>query len=323
MIKEKILSALLAVGFTVAISIALAAVSTGIYESYGMGIFVVTPMVCGAISVLIYNRKGKKLSGESLFVSFLSGCFSLIGFIVVGLEGLICLVMVLPLALPLFLLGGFLGFLLSRAIRRRMNTDIASFILVALVPFFMGFESRKDDQAPVRSVVTKIVIEGDVERVWSEVVGFTPIPEPENFLFKIGIAYPKSARIEGTGIGAIRYCNFSTGTFVEPITHWEENKRLAFDVSEQPLPMTEVSPYAGIHPPHLDWAVLSERGEFLLNDLGDGRIELVGTTWFHTVMEPETYWGWLSDIMIHTIHKRVLDHIKTVVETEGDSESAQ
>ncbi len=322
MVKEKVLSALIAVVCTVGIAIALTAVSTGFYESYSMGVFVATPIVCGVVSVLAYNRRGKKLLGESLFVSFLSGCFSLIGFILVGLEGLICLVMVLPLALPLFVFGGFLGFLLSRAIRRRMNSDIASFVLVALVPFFMGFENRIDEQATVREVASKIVIEGNIENVRSEVVGFTPIPEPENLLFKIGIAYPKSARIEGTGVGAIRYCNFSTGTFVEPITHWEENKRLAFVVAEQPLPMTEVSPYVGIHPPHLDWAVISERGEFLLNDLGDGKIELVGTTWFHTVMEPEPYWGWLSDRMIHAIHARVLNHIKTTVEQGSESDES-
>lgn len=32
--------------------------------------------------------------------------------------------------------------------------------------------------------------------------------------------------------GAIRYCEFSTGVFVEPITvRWEESSRLSFDVS--------------------------------------------------------------------------------------------
>lgn len=317
MIKEKILSALIAVGVTVATAILLATLSTVLFESYGLGIFVTTPIVCGAISVLIYNRKGKKQLRESLFVSFLSGCFSLVGFIVVGLEGLICLVMVLPLAIPLFILGGFLGFLISRAIRRRMHSDILSVLFVSLVPFLMGFEDRSGEPAPLRSVVTKVVIQGDVDRVWREVVGFTPIPEPRNLLFRLGIAYPKSARIEGEGVGAIRYCDFSTGTFVEPVTYWEANKRLAFEVAEQPVPMTEISPYTGIHPPHLDWAVVSERGEFLLTDLGGGRVELAGTTWFHTVMKPEPYWGWLSDMMIHTIHKRVLNHIKTVVEKEG------
>jgi hypothetical protein len=69
-----------------------------------------------------------------------------------------------------------------------------------------------------------------VQDVWREVIAFSPIPEPQEFMFRLGVAYPMNAKITGEGVGAIRYCNFSTGSFVEPITHWEEHKRLAFDV---------------------------------------------------------------------------------------------
>jgi hypothetical protein len=35
----------------------------------------------------------------------------------------------------------------------------------------------------------------------------------------------------------VRYCVFSTGPFVEPITVWEPGRRLGFDVAQQPPPM--------------------------------------------------------------------------------------
>ncbi|MFG0250855.1 MAG: hypothetical protein ACF8OB_18360, partial [Phycisphaeraceae bacterium JB051] len=111
-----------------------------------------------------------------------------------------------------------------------------------------------------------------------------------------------------------RYCNFSTGSFVEPITVWRENDLLAFDVSEQPIPMTEMTPYTGIHPPHLDWAFISHQGQFKLNQLEGGKVQLVGTTWFHTEIGPEFYWGSICQELIHIIHLRVLNHIKTSVE---------
>ncbi|MEN8662041.1 MAG: hypothetical protein ACN4GF_09335 [Lentimonas sp.] len=120
-------------------------------------------------------------------------------------------------------------------------------------------------------------------------IAFPHIPEPIEFLFKLGSAYPTHAEIKGQGVGAVRHCNYTTGTFVEPITHWEPNKRLAFDVSEQPTPMTEISFHEHIHPPHLDWALRSQKGEFRLNDRGDGTIEQSSTTWFHVRMEPEPY----------------------------------
>ena len=76
------------------------------------------------------------------------------------------------------------------------------------------------------------------------------------------------------------------------------------------------SDVAAIHPPHLDWAVRSERGEFLIVQQKDGTVKLLGTTWFHVKMRPECYWGWISDQMIHMIHTRVLSHIKQSVETD-------
>jgi len=43
--------------------------------------------------------------------------------------------------------------------------------------------------------------------------------------------------------------------------------------------------------------------------------ELTGTTWYRIRIEPEPYWGWITDKMIEMIHMRVLNHIKYTVET--------
>lgn len=314
--KEKILSALAAIVVTAIISLILGILSTEFFEVYGSGIFIATPLICGAASVLIYNRKGQKSVSSSASVSILSGCITLLGFLIVGFEGVICLIMAIPVMLPLYIVGGLIAYPISRAIGRKLYGDLVTILLIAFVPLFMGFESRQPYVSQIRDVTTTVVITGDINDVWHEVIAFSHIPEPTEFLFKLGIAYPTHAEIKGEGVGAVRHCNFSTGTFVEPITHWEVNERLAFTVSEQPIPMTEVSLYSRIHPPHLDWALRSEKGQFLLTNLGDGTIQLSGTTWYHVRMEPEPYWGWMSDHIIHLIHKRVLIHIKHTVETK-------
>lgn len=321
--KQKLFSALVAIAITVTVAGILAYFATEALGEYGSGLFFGTPVVCGALSVLIYSRKERKRIRESLSVSSIAGCISLLGFFAMGLEGAICLLMALPFVLPLFLIGGLIGHWISNALKNRAARDAVAMLLIAAVPLFMGFESLHKSEPAQRRIVSSVVIMGNATDVWREVIAFSPIPEPTEILFRTGIAYPTHAVIKGEGVGAIRYCHFSTGAFVEPITHWEEGRRLAFDVVEQPLPMTEVSPYSGIHPPHLDWAFESHRGEFLLNDLGDGRIELLGTTWYHTVMKPEWYWGWLGDEMIHAIHLRVLNHIKEAIETESTHKTSQ
>jgi hypothetical protein len=98
---------------------------------------------------------------------------------------------------------------------------------------------------------------------------------------------------------------------------WEPNQKLAFDVTEQPHPMFELTPYHHIHPPHLDGAFRSTRGEFLLEQLPGGGTRLTGTTWYVLEMHPHSYWTLWSDELIHRIHLRVLKHIREVAEARS------
>ena len=152
-------------------------------------------------------------------------------------------------------------------------------------------------------------------------VAFPEITAEPAWFFRAGIAAPIRARIDGNGVGACRYCEFTTGAFVEPMTHWDEpgtsrhSGKLAFDVKFQPLPMEEWTPFSGLHPPHLDDGLVSRRGQFILQPLAGGRTQLIGTTWYDIDVRPRLYWKIWADPTIHAIHRRVLDHIRTVCES--------
>lgn len=146
-----------------------------------------------------------------------------------------------------------------------------------------------------------------------EVIAFSPIPEPRGVLFRLGLAYPTHAEIEGVGVGAVRYCVFSTGAFVEPITAWQPGIRLAFDVVESPPPLRELSLW-DVAPPHLDGYLQPRRGEFRLVALPGGRTRLEGSTWYEQRLRPMGYWVLFSDFIIARIHHRVLEHIATSFE---------
>jgi len=153
--------------------------------------------------------------------------------------------------------------------------------------------------------------------VWRHVVSFGDLEEPPRWFFRLGIAYPRRATITGTGVGAVRRCEFSTGAFVEPITAWDAPSRLAFDVASQPPPMTEWSPYANLAPPHLSKSFRSRRGEFRLIGLPGGRTRLEGRTWYALDMQPLAYWTLWSDGIVHAIHARVLAHVRSLAEEDG------
>ena len=131
------------------------------------------------------------------------------------------------------------------------------------------------------------------------------------------MAYPIRARIEGTGVGAVRHCEFSTGPFVEPIEVWDEPRLLRFAVTSCPSPMREWNPFFEIHPPHLDGFLVSKRGQFRLIELPGGRTRLEGTTWYRHGLWPASYWRLWSDPILHGIHAKVLDHVKSLAEADA------
>jgi len=171
--------------------------------------------------------------------------------------------------------------------------------------------------APTYEVVPSVVIDAPPEVVWRHVVSFRELPPPHEPLFRLGVAYPMRARIQGQGVGAVRRCEFSTGAFVEPITAWDAPRRLTFDVRDEPPPMRELSPWPVVHATHLDGYFRAVKGEFRLVPLPGGRTRLEGSTWYTLAIHPQGYWTLWANALVETIHHRVLVHIRRLAEDEA------
>jgi hypothetical protein len=235
--------------------------------------------------------------------------------LLLALEGGLCIAMALPIHLGAATLGAWIG----RAIALRgIVSPPRALTLVLILPLFSGVEVLTHRPATLE-VKSSIDIDTPIHEVWPYVIGFDPIPPPTEWIFHTGVAYPTSARIDQPGMGAIRHCEFTTGAFVEPVTRWEPPTRLSFDVSSQPDPMEEWSPYGHIHPPHLDGYFRAVRGEFRLVSLGDRRTRLEGSTWYVLDVAPVAYWKLWADVIVHEIHMRVLRHIKALAEKTSSS----
>ena len=120
----------------------------------------------------------------------------------------------------------------------------------------------------------------------------------------------------------MRSCEFSTGSFIEKIDAWEPGKRMEFSVVAEADPMTEMTPYPAIHPPHLDGFLVSKQGEFRLTELPKGGTRLEATTWYQHHLAPAHYWRWWSDYIIHRVHEMVLGNIRERVLSRASRESA-
>jgi len=249
----------------------------------------------------------RKLFGISVW-TLLVFCLGLLTF---AWEGLTCMIMAFPIGLLFTWIGHLAAY---QMLKRKVGNASTNIILLFLsLPALMAFENSKHEKEDIRSVTTAIEINATPEEVWKNVVAFPELKEPREFIFKTGIAYPINATIQGRGVGAVRHCNFSTGSFVEPITVWDEPHLLKFSVDEQPEPMKEISIY-DIHPNHLHGYWVSRQGQFKLTQLPNGHTLLEGTTWYVNKIKPSLYWSVWSDYIVHKIHQRVLEHIKTQAE---------
>lgn len=278
------------------------------FELYGYFLFLFLPFIMGVTTSILYRYKNNVQWLKVYLISTLTLVIYSLGLIFFSLEGIICLIMAFPIGLLMNGLGCSAGY---NYVKKRFQINVAAILifLTFSLPVLMAFESISNNEDEIRSVTTSIEINASPEIVWKNVVVFPQLEEPTEFIFKAGIAYPINAKINGHGVGAIRYCNFSTGSFVEPITMWDEPNVLGFDVTEQPAPMKELSPY-DIHPKHLDGYWASKRGEFKLTKLPNGNTRIDGTTWYVNKIKPDFYWALWSDYIVHTIHERVLEHIK-------------
>lgn len=294
-----------AIGITVLLATPLTA--WGIYGigEYGVALFILTPFLIGIISTILFGN-GRTLSKtEAVKISFLTLLIFTLGLIVFAMEGLICIAMAAPIGALLTLIGSLIG----RIIVNKNPGSSFTIIMLTILSIPITAFTERDSETELFRVSTSLVIDADIETVWTNVIEFPRMNEPSEFIFKAGISYPIDSKIIGTGKGAIRYCNFNTGSFVEPITEWSQPTTLRFDVLEQPEPMTEFS-FWDINAPHLHDYFISEHGEFKLTELPNGQTELKGTTWYRHKIKPGAYWKIWSDWIIHSIHNRVLNHIK-------------
>ncbi len=307
-------SAAVALLITVPIGFATALLGANVLNNYGWGTFVAIPFTIGFVAALVYGIRGPRSFAACVGVACLAVSLLGLGLLALAVEGVFCLIMALPLALPLAAFGGTCAYFVQKLRWRQAGGPAFLSAILLFAPGVEVVEHALARPSPVFVVRTRLDVQAPPERVWKEVVAFTRIPPPSEWIFRAGIAYPIRAEMIGTGVGAERHCVFSTGAFVEPIQIWDPPRQLKFSVASNPAPMEEWTPYKHIEPPHLHGFLISEGGQFILTLLPNGGTRLEGTTWYQHGLWPSRYWQLWSDAIIHRIHLRVLRHIRDEAE---------
>ena len=293
------------------LSVALEVVSTLVFGTYGFFLFFATPFLVGCITAYIGNRRRDIGSGSTARL-VLGACFlGCVGLLAIAVEGVICLVLAMPLIAFFAWIGGIVG--RAIAVHGPGSAPRYTAMSLSVLPLFLAIDVIAPPNVTFQSSEDIEVSAGDRD-VWDAIVHMGPIPNPPSAPFRWGLAYPMSGSIHGSGVGAIREGVFSTGVAYERVTEWQPPARLSFDVLSDPPTMRELSPYQQVHAPHVNGYFATLNARFTITPLANGHTRLTLDTRHELHLNPYIYWLPIVKWAIHTNKTRVLRHFAAQAE---------
>jgi hypothetical protein len=278
---------------------------------FGLAIFAGLPFATGVSSGVVIRRAGGSF-GQAVGASL-----ALIGTVLLilcaaAMEGIVCVVMAAPFGAALAFVGVIAGYFLTRSKVADGTLQSAAWLSIVALVALEGW----NPPAPLEdSTTTEIVIEAPAARVWAELHDIRDLPQTDNFLFQFGVAHPMGTVTDGQGVGAARLCKLSTGDMPEIVTVWKPGQELRFKVLSTPPAMRELGFFGKtIDAAHLHSAYASLEGGFKLEALPGGRTRVIGESRYLLNIAPAAYWNLWTKEIVHSVHRRVLEHIKTRAE---------
>ncbi len=281
--------------------------------SISFAILFVLPYGLGGLAAILINPAGKK-TGTTLSVSI--GMIMLV-LVLGGLlfrEGIICIV----LLAPLWLLGAFLGALTVERAHKKLSEkykvgEVFSCSFFAALPFlFLIFGSGLGQSAKTYTVTRTVDLSVSAEAVWPHLLELSALTDAEGrwniAQNMLQIPRPRSAHVEGTGPGAVRYARWGEQiSFEEHITDWRENERLGWTFA---FPNDSVHQYTDRHisPDGNHLKIL--RGQYQLTPLGSGQTRLTLTTDYEANTPVNAYSALWGELILGDIQSNILTIIE-------------
>jgi len=246
-----------------------------------------------------------------IFAPWIPATASLMFFFVVGWEGAICVVMALPIMLPIASIGGILGAV--RWLRRPSASVAAAMLPLVLAPL----EHQVPAPLGVHRLESSIAIQAPPAAVWEQIVEVPAITEAEQrpaLFTRMGFPRPVSATLDRRAVGGVRRARFERGVlFLETVTHFEPTHRLKFTIAAQTdsIPPTTLDAHVTIGGPYFD--VLS--GEYTIEPRPGGRVVL------HLVSELRvtTHFNFYARLWVDSIMRSIQENILVVIRARAET----
>ncbi len=260
---------------------------------YGLSFFVFLPFIIGYIlgksTIKAISLWGLIISFIIFFVLLLAG----------GLEGMICVLMAMPLIIGAVALGVLLKYFTTK---NQKNDKKENVIKNSILPFCLflifGFaetELTKNDNTIIE-VKSEIILPYSAMEVYETIKSVDTLDADKPFLMKLDLPIPQKCILEEEKVGGIRTCYFEGGRIVEKITELEKGKILKMDVIDYELTGRK-------------WLGFQE-AIYLFDELKNGQTKMTRITTYTSELYPRFYWKPLEQIGIEQEHEYVFRNLR-------------
>ena len=263
----------------------------------GATLFLMLPFATGFAVALVTRRVEILVASIAIAVLI---CTVILLF--TGLEGGVCVVMSAPLILVGLVVGSLLGVLVRRIIGQWKGQRIATFLMLAVLPFFLAGSNKVEQSqtSPRAETITNtLVTDAPREKAWEQLKTFDRIEGKKGFLMTIGLAVPVSCTMSGEGVGATRTCYFEKGHIEERVTEWNPPASMKFVITTFDVPGRP-------------WLSFKDASYDLTTE--NGHTVITRKTTIVSRLAPASYWRPLEKIGVETEHEYIFEEVKRKIE---------
>jgi hypothetical protein len=270
------------------------------------------PLAFGYLTVAVGERRGPLGWPARLLMPSLTALVALGAALVLAWEGLICIVLWLPLTVTMATTGGLLAVVVGTLLRRRRAQATVACVIALLPMAVAPAERRVATPHEIREVRTSVDIQADPSVVWraiSRVRRFEPDEHGFSWTHLIGFPRPVEATLDRDGVGGVRHASFERGVvFVERVTEWQPPRRLAFTVHADPtsIPMRSLDQHVTVGGEFFD--VLE--GTYTIEPRPEGGVRLHLASRHRLSTRFNVYSRLWTDWLMSDIQRYILERIK-------------
>ncbi|RZA01567.1 MAG: polyketide cyclase [Sphingobacteriaceae bacterium] len=268
---------------------------------YSWILFILLPIVLGLSLGIMPNKK------YTIWGAIITTILILLAMYVPGLSGLLCIVMTLPIIIPLI----FIGYVATHLIKRYKQikgTDRLSVLVLPLIPFLIIAPTEhfvKKDKESVIEVKTEKVFNYTPEQVYDAIKSVDTLVAEKPFLMAFDLPIPTKCILEKEEVGGLRICyfeggslsnaDFGGGTITEKITELKRGKVLKMDVIKYDLIGRK-------------WLGFKQ-AIYYFEKVGESSCKMTRITTYTSVLTPRVYWEPLEKLGIEQEHDYVFSNL--------------